>query len=358
MSDHERLQPGRVDSTAVEHLHRYVLARDFVQNRAVLDVASGEGYGSALLADAARNVVGVDVDAAAVAAAAAKYRTPNLRYLHGSATALPLPDAAVDVVTSFETLEHLAEHDAMLAEIRRVLRRDGLLIVSTPDRDEYSARSHYRNPHHVRELDAREFRTLLGAHFGNVAMLGQRMISCSALIPDAAAPGVQIHGGDFSFIRSATTLPSPRFLVALCSNGPLPAVPASFFEEETSALNLRTVFQITPEPGSIGSKILRRFRPPPEAVRLDSPLACMIRSFTVTLRGSAPADAVAVRARLGEKEFTGDVADGVFEIEVNVGSGRRACELHWRDATGNWQPAGAVRIVAPDVHFSAHERDP
>ena len=357
MSDHERLQPGRVNSTAVEHLHRYALARDFVSKRDVLDVASGEGYGSALLAELAHSVVGVDVDDAAVAAASAKYRAPNLRYLHGSATALPLPDAAVDVVTSFETLEHLAEHDAMLAEIRRVLRPNGLLIISTPDRDEYSARSHYRNPYHVRELDRHEFRELLGAHFCNVALLGQRMVSCSALVPETAAAGVRIHGGDFSSIRSATTLPSARFLVALCSDAPLPAVPASIFEEEVIALNLRTVFQITPAPESIGSKILRRFRPPPEAVRLDSPLACMVRSFTVTLRGSAPADASAVRARVGGKEFTGDVADGVFEIEVNVGSGRRPCELGWRDAAGIWHPAGAVRIDAPDVHFTAHERE-
>ena len=346
-----------MDSTAVEHLHRYALARECVSGRDVLDVASGEGYGSALLAESARSVVGVDVDAAAVAAASAKYRAPNLRYEHGSATALSLPDAAVDVVTSFETLEHLAEHAAMLAEIRRVLRPNGLLIISTPDRAEYSARSHYRNPYHVRELDRREFRELLGAHFTNVALLGQRMVSCSALMPEAAASGVQIHRGDFSAIRSATTLASARFLVALCSDGPLPAVPASFFEEEISALNLRTVFQITPASESIGSKMLRRFRPPPEAVRLTSPLECMVRSVTVTLRGSAPANASAVRARLGGKEFTSDVARGAFEIEVNVGSGRRPCELDWRDAAGIWHPAGAVRIDAPDVHFTAHERD-
>lgn len=358
VSDHERLQPGCVDSTAVEHLHRYALARDLVRGLDVLDVASGEGYGSALLAEMGRSVIGVDVDAAAVAAASAKYRLPNLRYAHGSATALLMPDAAVDAVTSFETLEHLAAHDDMLAEIRRVLRPGGLLIISTPDREEYSARSHYKNPHHVRELDAREFRALLDAHFKNVALLGQRMVFGSAMLPESEASGVLMHRGNFLEIHSAKALPEPRYLVALCSDGPLPAPPASFFEEETSSLNLDTVFQIAPASAGIVSSVLRRFRETQPSVRLISPLECMVRSFTVTLRGSTPIAASAVRVRVGEKEFFGEVANAAFQIEVNVGSGRKPCDLEWRDADGNWHAAGAVRIDAPEVHFTAHERDP
>ena len=146
--------------------------------------------------------------------------------------------------------------------------------------------------------------------------------------------------------------------MALCSDGPLPAPPASFFEEEESWLNLPTVFQITPEPAGFASSLLRRFRETKSSIHLISPLECMVRSFTVTLRGSTPIGAREVRVRVGEKEFVGAVVDGAFQVEVNVGSGRKPCDLEWRDADGNWHAAGAVRIDAPEVHFTAHERDP
>ena len=107
----------------------------------MLDVASGEGYGTALLAQVAGSAVGVEIDPDTVTAARAEFQRPNLRYEQGDARALPVPDDSIDVVVSFETLEHLAEHDVFLSELRRVLRLDGLLIISTPDRDAYSPQS-------------------------------------------------------------------------------------------------------------------------------------------------------------------------------------------------------------------------
>src|SRR5688572_26846827 len=110
----ERLVTTLGGDLVAEHLHRYALAREWAPGREVLDLACGEGYGSALLADVARSVTGVDVDPSAVAHAAAKYPRSNLRFLSGSATAIPLPDAAVDLAVSFETIEHLADHESMI----------------------------------------------------------------------------------------------------------------------------------------------------------------------------------------------------------------------------------------------------
>ena len=69
----ERFVPGCAGEIAYEHWHRYAFARQFVAGKRVLDAACGEGYGSALLASVAASVVGVDIDAPAVAHAAERY---------------------------------------------------------------------------------------------------------------------------------------------------------------------------------------------------------------------------------------------------------------------------------------------
>ncbi|MBV8834528.1 MAG: class I SAM-dependent methyltransferase, partial [Acidobacteriaceae bacterium] len=118
----ERFTSAESGQIEIEHVHRYVLARHFCRGKDVLDIASGEGYGSALLAQVARSVIGVDVADEAIAHAAHNYGCERLSFRLGAAEQLPLADASVDVVVSFETLEHFYAHGQFLAEIRRVLR--------------------------------------------------------------------------------------------------------------------------------------------------------------------------------------------------------------------------------------------
>lgn len=98
----ERFTTSYGGPTAIEHWHRYLLARELARDRDVLDIASGEGYGSALLAQTARSVVGIDVSESTIAHAQSAYARPNLRYLTGSALQIPLAEASVDMVVSFE----------------------------------------------------------------------------------------------------------------------------------------------------------------------------------------------------------------------------------------------------------------
>src|SRR4051794_6954873 len=102
----ERLVTGVEGDVTLEHLHRYALAMEWARDRAVLDVACGEGYGSSLLARVARHVIGVDIDPRSVCHATRKYARSNLSYRAGSGTELPVESASVDLVVSFETLEH------------------------------------------------------------------------------------------------------------------------------------------------------------------------------------------------------------------------------------------------------------
>ena len=176
----ERFLPEVSGAIWYEHWHRYCLAAPLVRGRDVLDAACGEGYGSMLLASEAASVTGIDIDAAAVAHAAQRYgQRSNLRYAQGSCTAVPLGDASVDVVVSFETLEHLDAQDAMLAEFRRVLRPDGVLVLSSPNKPVYSSVPDENNHFHVRELDRAELASMLDRHFPAQAWYGQRVLAHS-----------------------------------------------------------------------------------------------------------------------------------------------------------------------------------
>ena len=106
-------------------------------------------------------------------------RTPL--FLEGSATRIPLEDASVDVVVSFETIEHLAEHEEMLAEIRRVLRQDGVLLISSPNKAIYTDETGYQNPFHVKELYTDEFVELVGRTFPNVRRFAQKLVAGSVI---------------------------------------------------------------------------------------------------------------------------------------------------------------------------------
>lgn len=226
----ERFIPGVAGDTALEHLHRYALAQFLASGKRVLDVACGEGYGSHLLAEKAMSVVGIDLDAEAVAHAHAKYNRPNLEFRQGNCNFLPLPDASIDLTVSFETLEHHAEHDAMLAELRRVLAPDGVLLISTPDRHHYSDERHYANPFHVKELYADEFRRLILRHFPHVTLYGQRVVFGSLAAPfDGKGPFVT-YSGDSSEVEKNNGLAAPFYLIAVASVGFPPLLPASLFD--------------------------------------------------------------------------------------------------------------------------------
>ena len=236
-ADGERCLPVLDGPWAFEHLHRYSLASQVCRGRDVLDVASGEGYGSNLLADAAASVVGVDLSGEAVAHAAASYRRGNLSFREGSATSIPLDDAAVDVVVSFETLEHLDAHDEMLAEIKRVLRPGGLMVMSTPDKDHYPDErindpDHpFTNEFHVRELTTAEFKALVGRHFARARYLRQRVVHASLLVPDEGpTPGFEAYCGGFEAVRRAEPVAEPVYVLALASDGEVPEVAASMYE--------------------------------------------------------------------------------------------------------------------------------
>ena len=156
----ERTVPGVPDETYwfERHVVAYRHAAARVAGARVLDAGCGEGYGLALLRDAgATHVVGADLDAGAVAHARRAYAGDDVEVVECELMALPLDDDAVDVTTSFQVIEHVHDVPGYLASLRRVTRRQGAVLVATPNRLTFTPDSDVPlNPFHVREFTAAE----------------------------------------------------------------------------------------------------------------------------------------------------------------------------------------------------------
>ncbi len=219
----ERFTPECVREIRYEHWHRYAFALPLAQGRRVLDAACGEGYGSAMLARAASDVIGLDLDQATVAHATARYGTERLQFQRADCTRLDhLPDASFDLIVSIETLEHVSEQERMLDGFQRLLRDDGLLLISSPDKANYSDARGFVNEFHVRELYRNEFEDLIAERFPSWRMYGQKLLFQSALWAmdsgGGPAQAITMHEG---VPQNGLTYP-PLYLLALCGKNGLP----------------------------------------------------------------------------------------------------------------------------------------
>lgn len=207
---------------SVEHLHRYTFALQAASGLDVLDIASGEGYGANLLADIAKSVIGVDSSSEAVEHAQKKYLKPNLVFKIGTANAIPLADRSVDLVVSFETIEHHDKHEEMIQEIKRVLRPGGHLILSTPDKSIYWQRD-ASNPFHIKEISKDETVKLLIGYFKNVEVVEQRFVYGS-LISKSDSKGIQFFNGNYKDVTSGLSKDSfynnAFFNIFICTDVP------------------------------------------------------------------------------------------------------------------------------------------
>jgi ubiquinone/menaquinone biosynthesis C-methylase UbiE len=226
----ERFDPDRFRDELVEaeHIVRYLWAAGAVPGREVLDAGCGTGYGCALLVErgGAQRCIGVDLAKEAIAEARSTYGSDErLEFRVGDVTALDLPDASVEVVTCFETIEHVPgeAQRKLVAELARVLRPGGVLLLSSPNREQYPP----GNPHHLRELTADELRALLSELFAHVKLVRQHNWLATAILDDEgfAASGVdqlELGVGKLQGRPPGTEL----YTLAVCSDVPV-SVPSS-----------------------------------------------------------------------------------------------------------------------------------
>ncbi len=255
----ERVVPGKVETDLWnEHVSRYYFARSIVSG-CVLDLGCGTGYGSVILSESAREVVALDICQESVAFGLKNYSRPNMGFLVSDCRNIALRGGSVDAVVCFEVVEHVDEQERLLQEIRRVLRPEGVLVISTPNRVYYTEDRGERNPFHVREFDFAEFSRFLNTYFLRVELAFQNHVS-SLFIGN---PGKQASVSAMVEPSSEDLEMSSNFFVAVCSNsqtreyGPLVYLP--------SAGNLlrekdRYIYQLEKNVDGLDQKVLKQQR--------------------------------------------------------------------------------------------------
>jgi ubiquinone/menaquinone biosynthesis C-methylase UbiE len=219
----ERMMPefNKGDEIHLEHMTRYIFASQFVKDKEILDIACGSGYGSDyILKSGAKKVTGVDISGEAIDYCKEKYIHKNLNFMQGDATKIPLDDHCVDIIISFETIEHIGEESQkkFMEEIKRVLRANGMLIMSTPN----VMISPQGNPFHVKELTLNEFKSVLSKNFSKIKVFfqenieGDFILSEDVLLNDdvSNSENVDFFGGKLGMVDPYKS----TYFVAVCSN--------------------------------------------------------------------------------------------------------------------------------------------
>jgi GT2 family glycosyltransferase/ubiquinone/menaquinone biosynthesis C-methylase UbiE/predicted nucleic acid-binding Zn-ribbon protein len=207
-----------ISDISVEHISRYEAVAAIVKNKKVLDIASGEGYGSFILSQEAHSVIGIDISLEAIEHAKSKYECENLSFTVGDVSDIPISAGSIDVVISFETIEHVDEEKQhlFLNEIKRVLKSDGILIMSTPDTIIYNELiDNYSNSYHIKEFNKEEYKIFMSQYFKYCLYYDQDFQIANVIAHENVTNFRSIDLAENKSLRG-------KYLIAMCSDETLP----------------------------------------------------------------------------------------------------------------------------------------
>jgi ubiquinone/menaquinone biosynthesis C-methylase UbiE len=255
----ERLETFIYTRDTIEHLHRYAIVNDYIKGKTVLDIASGEGYGSNLISKNALSVIGVDIDESTIKMASLKYQKNNLEFKVGRVDSIPVNDHSIDVVVSFETLEHHDKHQEMFLEIKRVLTSDGILIMSTPDKSYYSDKRNFKNVYHIKELYKNEFQDLISNNFKKSQILNQKYANGNSLIQEDNDNQLNsVFSGNYDIISEHDL--DPLYLISISSDVEISRQKSSIFNGKQILEQEMTIMFQKSNSFRLGSFILSPFK--------------------------------------------------------------------------------------------------
>lgn len=155
------------------HVKAYEEAARLAQDKFALDIGCNNGYGTMILSNTSKKVVGVDVSLRAIKKAVLSCRSRNVEFQLGDAAYLPFKGGSFDLVTSFQVIEHIADYSTFLGEVKRVLKPRGKVLFTSPNAlIRLSPDMKPWNPFHTREFSAGELRKLLETYFPDVRLRG------------------------------------------------------------------------------------------------------------------------------------------------------------------------------------------
>jgi ubiquinone/menaquinone biosynthesis C-methylase UbiE len=165
-----------------EHIHRYEMVFPYVSDDSrILDIACGNGFGSYLLSNkTSGEVTGADISPETIEKCRHSFpKQENLKFRVMDGTKLPFENDYFDLLVSFETIEHTTQFREMLAEFARVLKKDGLAVISTPNIVVNSPGGIVTNPYHTQEFTYDELQVILNTSFSDVKIGGQKYVRYS-----------------------------------------------------------------------------------------------------------------------------------------------------------------------------------
>ena len=217
----EQLVPV-TSETAYDRLAGYGFAQRYVAGKIVADIAWEEvGLGPHLLAETAESVMSLTNSTEAVELAGTARPAPNAKYRKVDLPDLPYPEDHFDVAVAFGVVENLERPEDLVREARRVLKQDGVFIISTPDKRALAERYNPGGTGRQRGMYAAEFQELLEAHFGRVLMYRQGAVAGGFIFPvSGEITGASVESTTLSLISPHLSKepPTTRSVMAVCSN--------------------------------------------------------------------------------------------------------------------------------------------
>lgn len=216
----ERYEDNDDFSETLFSYHRYLTLQNFCDNKIVVDMACGTGYGTNILADTAKKVYAFDIDLETIEKCKDKYRNSKIEFAVSDATNINLDNNSIDVFISCETIEHITqcEQQKFISEIRRVLKNNGTAILTTPNKERID-NFEVKNLYHLKELYPDELISLVKSKFKYYKLFYMDINMVSCIFDSDIKKRENSETIKFSNYNSETEVSQPAiYMLIICSN--------------------------------------------------------------------------------------------------------------------------------------------
>jgi 2-polyprenyl-3-methyl-5-hydroxy-6-metoxy-1,4-benzoquinol methylase len=163
--DKEKLKKFKLD--VKKHLTRYNFANLFIkENSEVLDAACGVGYGTSILSQKSKNIIGIDYSKTAIKLAKKNYQNKKIKFFESDIINFKF-EKKFDAIVSLETLEHISKKNGIkwIKKCYNLLKKDGIFVCSSPLLRIRDGKPFITNPHHLHEMKRAELENILKKTF-------------------------------------------------------------------------------------------------------------------------------------------------------------------------------------------------
>ncbi len=169
----ERILPtedGEISFVFSRHKFAYKSIQKYVKDKTVIDIGCGTGYGSYILAEQAKTVLGIDNNIEAITYCKHQFSASNIDYIQMDGSSLKL-NQQFDIAVTFQAIEHFVDLDGFIDQLKHVVKPNGTIYISTPNVRK-SQKETSKNPYHFNDMNYTQFKRLISGKFTNFELMG------------------------------------------------------------------------------------------------------------------------------------------------------------------------------------------